>query len=41
MYMCTSYAPIHDLPFCASPANAVCVSAFLFSQLSSSTMQFR
>lgn len=37
MYMCTSYAPIYDFLCCASPANAVCVSAVVFSQVSSST----
>ena len=41
MYMCTSYAPIYDLPVCASTAKAACVSAFLFNQVSSSTLQFR
>lgn len=41
MYMCTSYAPIYDLPVCASTANAARVSAFLFDQVSSGTLQFR
>lgn len=41
MYMCTSYAPIYDLPVCASTANAACISAFLLNQVSSGTLQFR
>lgn len=41
MYMCTSYAPIYDLPVCASTANAACVSAFVLGRVSSGTLQFR